>query len=101
MLSIDEVDVLAKQGALAAMDGSGVRRVFSRPTIDSYGGEALFVTVVLDEAIRQGASGRTLLDIISMVNRRIEEAGDGRFAIIEFRTEAELAENDDMTDDES
>lgn len=70
-------------------------KVFSEPTIDSEGHEALHVTVVLKNNRSSEVTGDSALDTIVSIERELSKAGEERFPIVEFVTEDELKPNAD------
>ena len=95
MLNFSQIDEIVERAASAALRRVGVRRVFSAPTTDSDGHEALNVTIVLESGSGRHASGDEALNAIVQVGQDLQQAGEDRQPIIEFATEEELASNDD------
>ena len=90
MLTPQEIDGIVNGAALAALNKRSLKRVFSEPTLDSDGKQALHVVVVVDAKSVSEIDGDQALDAIFSINRKLTEAGESRFAIIDFATEEEL-----------
>lgn len=90
MLDIAEVDRVVDKAASAALRKARVSRVYSSPTLDSDGQEALNVTIVLRRGSRKTVSGEAALSAIVRIGRDLWKNGEERFPIIEFVTEEEL-----------
>ena len=95
MLELSAVETLARSEANTAFGAANVVRIDAEPMLDSYGDEALSVRVVLEEAAVAAPDGIRLLNFLSKLRDRLEENGDGRFPIINYATEAELAAADE------
>lgn len=101
MLNDRELQKLAKNAAEKRLSQFHVSRILTEPTLDSEGNEALRVVFVLaPEAVDAIGAEDALQLLVDLHNELIEE-GDERFPIIEYTTEADIAEtvdNDDDTD---
>jgi hypothetical protein len=95
MLELAEVDEIVKKAATAALEGqAGVQRVYSEPTLDSSGEEALQITIVLNKGSAGKISGDGALRTLVSIDRALNQAKEERFPIIDFVTEEELAEEE-------
>jgi hypothetical protein len=82
------------QQALGAELGQGnVVRVELRPTTDFQDRDALRITIVIPPDVTQRLKGR-VLDALVAVRQRLRDMGDDRTPIVEYATEAELADGD-------
>ena len=80
--------------ALAAELGRrNVVRVEFEPTIDSQGGDALKIRVVIAPDAFDRLEDRAFLDALVRLHRQLYEMSDDRTPILEYATEAELAED--------
>ncbi len=90
------VDEIALEAASQAFRGKSVHRVFSQPSADSDGQDALSVTVVLDNKVDGTKIGDAALKTILGIQQKLQEAGEDRLAMISFAKQHEL-ENDGDT----
>ena len=90
MLELRGVDQVVDKAASSALTRAVVSRVFSKPTIDSEGREALNVTVVLKQGKGGSVSGDAALSAIVRIQHDLRERGEERFPIVYFATEEEL-----------
>jgi hypothetical protein len=70
-----------------------VVRVDWEPTVDSQGGEALKITVVIAPGSVEKLKNGAVLDAMVKLQERLRQMGDDRFPIIDYATEAELAQD--------
>jgi hypothetical protein len=92
-ISPDEAKVRLARHALASELGEdNVVRVELEPTADFEGRDALKVTVVIAPGSVRRIADRAL-DALVALRKRLHELGDDRFPIVEYATEAELAED--------
>jgi hypothetical protein len=83
---------LIEQPFVAEFGNKNVLRVNYEPTTDSWGRDALRITVVIaPRAARRLAKGA--LDASIKLQERLQQMGDHRTPIIEYATEAELAQD--------
>lgn len=89
-----EARVRRVRQALASELGSDsiLRVELVEPTTDYQGQDALRITVVIAPGTTQSLKGR-VLDALAALRKRLREMGNGRIPIIEYATEAELAED--------
>lgn len=89
----EAVRKLLQQALATALGSENVVRVEYGPTTDSRGHDALKITVVIvpgaTEILRKGASLAALVKL----QERLSEMGEERTPIIEYATEAELAQD--------
>ncbi len=95
MITPEEVDAIAAAAARANLSERVVLRVFSEPTLDSEGKDALHLTIVVAAEAVDALEGDALLDTLVQIQRDLQKAGEDRFAIVEYATEAELGTNGD------
>jgi hypothetical protein len=95
MLAVSEVDRVVDKAAAAALKKARVRRVFSSPTIDSDGHEALSVTIVLKIGRSEQVTGASAGEAILRIGQDLLRAGEERLAIVHFITEEELDDDGD------
>ncbi|HEU5272278.1 MAG TPA: hypothetical protein VFU97_01350 [Xanthobacteraceae bacterium] len=92
MLDDDKIVSIATDVATANLSHAHVTSVSSEPTIDSEGHDALRITIVLAPDSATSLSGDKVLDTLLQIRRNLQTAGESRFPIVEFATEAELAD---------
>jgi hypothetical protein len=83
---------LIRQALASKLGQANVVRVNWEPTTDSQGRAALKITVVIPE----GAAHRlknAVLDALVKLNERLNEMGEERTPIVQYATEAELAQD--------
>ena len=95
MLQLRDVDVIVREVAQRHLASLGVQNVQSEPTTDSEGNDALRITITLQSAEGIAHSGGALLDTLTEMLDRLNEAKDPRFAIIDYVSEEELDTVDD------
>jgi hypothetical protein len=92
MLDLEKVTQISREVARANLPPQGVVRVESEPTFDSEGHDALRVTIVVSPEAAEKITGDAAVDTLVQIHGRLRDAGDERFPIIEYTTEAELEE---------
>ena len=96
MLELALVNNVVKKAASAVLKRrADPQRVFSEPTSDSQGHEALHITIVLRPGDADKISGDMALDTLVAVEKALRGASEDRFPIIDFATEEELEFSDD------
>ena len=95
MLDQAKVDQIAREAAAANLTSSAVTGVSSASTTDSEGREALRITIVLEPGAVPKITGDAVLDTLVQIHDRLRKAGEERFPIIEYATEAELQDSGD------
>ncbi len=93
MLDLEKVTQISSEVAKANLGPQNVLRVVSEPTTDSEGQEALHLLIVIaPEGLDEAVSDDAVVDTLVQIHDRLRDAGDARFPIIEYTTEAELEE---------
>jgi hypothetical protein len=95
MLTLDQIDRLVGEVAATTLAPGVVNRIFSEAVIDSAGGDALRITIVIDDNALSKISGDATVDTLVAVQKRLFEAGEERFPIVEYATVRELAQSGD------
>jgi len=90
MLELHEVDQGVDKAAVAALKKARLSRVFSSPTIDSDGHEALSVTIVLKRGRSEQVTGDSALNAIFRIGRDLLNSSEERQPTVHFITEEEL-----------
>jgi hypothetical protein len=91
MLAPTKINQVVNKAASAILKRpAAVRRVLSRPALDSDGHEALHITIVLKRGSADKISGDKALDTLVEIDRALRDAREDRFPIIDFVTEEEL-----------
>ena len=90
MIVLDEINSIATKAAKANLGADVVDRVFSEPTSDADGRDALHLTIVIAPESVQQLDGDALLDTLVQIQRDLQAAGEDRFAIVEYATNEEL-----------
>ncbi len=94
-IELSRVDEIVMRAASSAFRNKRVHRVFSEPSTDSDGEEALSVTVVLDDNVDGTKSGDAALKTILGIQQQLQAAGEDRLAIVSFAKEHELEDDAD------
>jgi hypothetical protein len=81
------VDQVVEKAARFVL-GNDVERVFTKPSINSDGEEAIRITIVLKPIY--SVSGRTALEAITKIQDELAEKGEERSVQVHFATEDEL-----------
>jgi hypothetical protein len=98
MLDTNEITNIVRQAVEANTAPNSVRRVMAEPAATFAGEDAVMITIVLTpEAVAQLVKGDAL-DVLSRIWDGFRRAGDERFPMLEYATEAEL---EDVGDSES
>lgn len=92
MIAPAEINSIATKAARAHLSKKTVQRVFSEPTIDSRGEGALRVTIVVAPNAVEEIEGDALLETLVQIQQDLQRAGEERLAIVDYATEAELAD---------
>ncbi len=95
MIAYDQINAIAKRAAQAHLSRDVVLRVLSEPTVDVEGLDALLLTIVVAPDSDERLEGDALLDTLVQIQRDLQSAGENRFAIVSYATEAELADDGD------
>jgi len=94
MIDLKKVSEIAADVAKANLGRKDVLRVVSESTIDSEGQEALGILIVIAPGVAERFKGDEVLDTLVQILNQLRDAGEERFPIIEYATEAELADID-------
>lgn len=94
---IEAVDVarIAEEVAREKLGAENVVRTVAEPMVDWTGAEGWRVLIVLASDAVARISGDAALDNLSLLQERLQAAGDERFGFVEYATEEELAEEGD------
>lgn len=95
MLPQAKIDEIVAEVATAYLTRETVERVMSEPTVDSQGEEALRITIVIRSDAVEKLKDDPVLDTLLEINDRLQEAGEQRFPLIRYATQAELDDVDD------
>jgi hypothetical protein len=90
MLKPAQIAEIAEEVARAKLSPDVVGHVLADPTTDSEGHEALRVTIVIRPGAADKLKGDSVLDTLVQIQDRLREAGEDRFAVIEYATQDEL-----------
>jgi hypothetical protein len=91
MLTGESVLQIAGEVAKAHLPAGAFDRAVSEPTTDSEGREALRITLVIAPGATDRISGDAALNTLFHIQKRLNEAGDDRFPIVEYATSEEFA----------
>jgi hypothetical protein len=92
MIGEAEVARIAEDVAREKLGDDNVVRIVAEPMADWTGADAWRVMIVLAPEAIFRLSGDALLDNLSLLQERLQKAGDDRFGFVEYATEEELAE---------
>jgi len=95
MLERQKIDQIAKEVATSNLGAANVAHVASEPTTDSEGRDALKITIIIQPDALERISGDAALDTLVNMQKKLHQAGEERFAILEYATQEEL----DLVDD--
>jgi len=95
MIAPERINEIAKNVAIANLKARNVDRVFSEPTIDSRGEDALRITIVIKPGVVTKIKGDALLDTLVQLHNELQKAGENRLPIVEYATQEELEQSDD------
>lgn len=84
---------LVRQALAAKLGKDNVVRVDWQPTTDSQGDDALAITVVIAPGAVQRLKEGAALDALISLRARLGEMRDDRIPIVQYMTEAELAQD--------
>jgi len=90
MLRAEQISAIAEEVARAKLSPDLVSQVLAEPATDSEGHEALRVTIVIETGAAKRLKGDSVLDTLVQIQERLREAGEDRFAIVEYATQDEL-----------
>lgn len=95
MIDSPDVAKIAEGVARETLGADNIVRTIAEPMADWTGADAWRVLIVLAPDAISRVSGKALGDNLSLLQERLQEAGDDRFGFIEYATEEELAEEGD------
>jgi hypothetical protein len=84
---------LIRQALVTELGAGNVVRVEHEPTTDSQGRDALRITVVITPDATERLANGAALDALVRLQERLREMREDRTPIIEYATEAELAQD--------
>lgn len=90
MLENNKVSEIVREVATANLTSKSIQDILIEPATDSEGHEALRITIVITPGAVLKLKGDAVLDTLVDIQRRLLEAGDERFPIVEYATEDEL-----------
>lgn len=93
MLTSAQLERIASEAALKALDPGAFVRALTESTTDSEGRDAVLVTLVVSDLQRVPITGDQLLETILTVQQSLEAAGETRTPIVSFSTEGDLADD--------
>lgn len=88
--------LLIKQALAVELGDDNVVRVEHEPTTDSQGQDALRITVVISPDATKKIRGGATLDALVRLQKRLHEMRERRTPIVQYATEAELKEKEDV-----
>jgi hypothetical protein len=89
-MELSAVNQIVGKVASAVLKNFEVIRVDSEPMADSYGQDALNVTVILKGGAGHEISGEEALSAMVRIRRDLEEAGESRYPFVDFFSEDDL-----------
>ena len=95
MLDEKKIDEIAQEVASANLASANVTSVSSSPMTDSFGHDALRITIVIKSGAETKISGDAALDTLVGIRDQLRLAGEERSAIIEYATKEELEASGD------
>jgi hypothetical protein len=95
MLELSQVNQLVANVVSTTLTGADLSRVMSEPTLDSSGEDALQITIVLRGYDDRLFNGSGVVDTLVEIIQHLQKSGDGRFPILSYATEEDLAQDDD------
>jgi hypothetical protein len=90
MLEPAQISNIAANVAKANLSPNVVSQAVTEPMTDSQGHDALRVTIVIRPGAADKLKGDSVLDTLVEIQDRLREAGEERFAIVEYATQDEL-----------
>ena len=95
MIEASNVARIAEKVAREKFGSENVVRATAEPMVDWTGAEAWRVLIVLAPDAVSRIPDDAALDNLVALQKGVQQAGDERFAIVEYATEEELAQGDD------
>jgi hypothetical protein len=90
MLEPAQISNIAANVAKAKLSPNVVSQAVTESMTDSQGHDALRVTIVIRAGAAEKLKGDSVLDTLVEIQDRLREAGEERFAIVEYATQDEL-----------
>jgi hypothetical protein len=95
MITLDRINRIARDVAVANLSSRNVDNVFSEPAADSQGENALRITIVIKPGVAAKLKGDALLDMLVQLQDELQKAGEDRLPIVEYATQEELEDSGD------
>jgi hypothetical protein len=95
MIEAADVARIAEEVARKRLGVGNIVRATAEPMIDWTGAEGWRVLIVLAPDAVGRITGDAALENLVDLQKKVQRAGDERFAFVEYATEEELAEGDD------
>ena len=95
MVDQTKIIQIARAAATANLTSAAFSNVLSESATDSTGNEALRITIVIKPDFASRLKGDAVLDTLVQIQDKLHEAGEERFPIVEYATEAELQDSGD------
>jgi hypothetical protein len=95
MIQASDVARIAEKVAREKFGTENVVRTTAEPTVDWTGAEVWRVLIVLTPDAVSRIPDDAALDNLVALQQSVQEAGDDRFAVVDYATEEELAAGDD------
>ncbi len=95
MIDEQQISAIASSTAQAILAPGTVARIISEPTVDSQGNDALHITIVINPQASKKITGNQALDTLAQLQTKLQEAGEQRFAVVDYATEDELIDGGD------
>ena len=93
MLEPAKIDKIVGEVATVHLKRRNFERVTSKATVDSEGEEAVRITIVLKPGALDRLKGDPVFDTLVEIHHRLRAAGEERFPLVEYATQAELDED--------
>jgi hypothetical protein len=91
MLAPEEINRIVKEAASAVYGPAAISRVSSKPVADSYGDDALSVSIVFARGQYEGTKRPGVAsEALSRIDSSLQAHGEERFPILSYATEEEL-----------
>jgi hypothetical protein len=95
MLPQAKINEIVGEVATAYLTSEIVDRVISEPSVDSAGNDAVKITIVIKPDAIERLKGDPILDALLAIHDKLNEAGEERFPMVHYATQAELDEVDE------
>jgi hypothetical protein len=97
MIQSPEIQRLAADAVAANLPPDVVQRILSEPIVDSFGNDALRLTLVINSDAVDKITGDAALDTLAAIQTNLQKAGEERFAFVEYATEEDLLDAGDQS----